>query len=150
MPDEFKEYIADVCKLLGIEMPGISYSTAGFATKTTLAQCDLLTRVIYLDKKADKQNPDCLFCIAHELRHIYQYQTDKQYYFSNYRQSDKCLSVEEYNLQIAEVDANAFASIIMTDFFSIKPLWNGLSDKVIRAIHERIKFLLTNEFFSET
>lgn len=140
-----KEFITDVCELLEIEAPKVSYDTSHFTTKTTLAQCEPETNIIYLNK-VDKPNPDYVFSIAHELRHIYQYQTDKEFYLSGYKPSNKCSSVEEYNLQIAEVDANAFAAIIMTDFFSVKPQWNGLSDKVIDTIEKRIEFLLTTEF----
>lgn len=132
-----KEFITDVCELLEIKVPKISYDTIHFVTKTTLAQCEPVTNTIYLNK-VDKLNPDYVFSIAHELRHIYQYQTDKEFYLSGYKPSNKCSSVEEYNLQIAEVDANAFASIVMTDFFSIKPQWNGLSNKVINEINKRI------------
>lgn len=140
-----KEFITDVCELLEIEEPKISYDTSNFPTKTTLAQCEPETNTIYLNK-ADKPNQDYVFSIAHELRHIYQYQTDEEFYLSGYKPSNKCSSVEEYNLQIAEVDANAFAAIIMTDFFSMKPQWNGLSSKVIDTIKKRIEFLLTTEF----
>lgn len=140
-----EEFITDICELLEIEVPKISYDTSHFPTETTLAQCEPYTNIIYLTK-IDKPNPDYVFSIAHELRHIYQYQTDENFYLSEYKPSNKCSSVEEYNLQIAEVDANAFASIIMTDFFSMKPQWNGLSDKVIDTIKKRIKFLLTTEF----
>lgn len=140
-----KEFITDVCELLEIEAPKVSYDTSHFTTKTTLAQCEPETNTIYLNK-VDKPNQDYVFSIAHELRHIYQYQTDKELYLSGYKPSNKCSSVEEYNLQIAEVDANAFAAIIMTDFFSVKPQWNGLSDKVIDTIEKRIEFLLTTEF----
>lgn len=144
-----EEFIADVCDLLDIEVPKISYDTSHFPTKTTLAQCEPDANTIYLNK-VDKPNPDYLFCIAHELRHIYQYKTDKQFYSVGYKPSDKCSSIEEYNLQIAEVDANAFASIVMTDFFSMKPQWYGLSEKVVKAIEKRIKFLLATEFVLET
>ena len=140
-----KEFITDVCELLEIEVPKISYDTTHFATKTTMAQCEPETNTIYLNK-VDKPNQDYVFSIAHELRHIYQYQTDKEFYLSRYKPSNKCSSIEEYNLQIAEVDANAFAAIIMTDFFSVKPQWNGLSGKVIDTIEKRIEFLLTTEF----
>lgn len=140
-----KEFITDVCELLEIEIPKISYDTSHFPTKTTLAQCEPTANIIYLTK-VDKPNPDYVFSIAHELRHIYQYQTDEEFYLSGYKPSNKCLSVEEYNLQIAEVDANAFAAIIMTDFFSMKPQWNGLSGKVVDTIEKRIKFLLATEF----
>lgn len=140
-----KEFITDVCELLEIEIPKISYDTSHFPTKTTLAQCEPTANIIYLTK-VNKPNPDYVFSIAHELRHIYQYQTDEEFYLSGYKPSNKCSSVEEYNLQIAEVDANAFAAIIMTDFFSLKPQWHGLSNKVIDTIEKRIKFLLATEF----
>ncbi len=136
-----KEFITDVCELLEIKVPKISYDTIHFVTKTTLAQCEPVTNTIYLNK-VDKLNPDYVFSIAHELRHIYQYQTDKEFYLSGYKPSNKCSSVEEYNLQIAEVDANAFASIVMTDFFSIKPQWNGLSNKAINEINKRINIII--------
>lgn len=136
-----KEFITDVCELLEIKVPKISYDTIHFATKTTLAQCEPETNTIYLNK-VEKLNPDYVFSIAHELRHIYQYQTDEEFYLSGYKPSNKCSSVEEYNLQIAEVDANAFASIVMNDFFSIKPQWNGLSNKVINEINKRINIII--------
>jgi Zn-dependent peptidase ImmA (M78 family) len=140
-----EKFITDVCELLKIEAPKISYDTSHFLTATTLAQCEPAENVIYLNK-VDKPNPDYVFSITHELRHIYQYQTDEHFYLSEYKSSDKCSSIEEYNLQIAEVDANAFASIVMTDFFSLKPQWHGLSNKVIDTIEKRIKFLLATEF----
>lgn len=136
-----KEFITDICELLNIKEPYVSYDVADFATDTTMAQCDVANNTIYL-YKLDKPNPDYLFSIAHELRHIWQYQTDEQFYLSEYKPSNKCSSVEEYNLQIAEIDANAFASIIMTDFFSMKPQWNGLSNKVIDAIDSRVNLLI--------
>ena len=136
-----EKFIADICDLLDISIPLISYDASHFPTKTTMAQCELTSNIIYLNK-IDKPNPDYLFAVAHELRHIFQYQNDKQFYLSNYKTSDNCSSVEEYNLQIAEVDANAFASIIMVEYFHMQPQWNGLSDKVIRAINDRINTII--------
>ena len=136
-----EEFITDICELLCIEVPSISYDTSHFSTETTMAQCESTSNIIYLNK-IDKPNPDYLFAIAHELRHIFQYQNDEQFYLSNYKTSDNCSSVEEYNLQIAEVDANAFASIIMVEYFHMKPQWNGLSDKVINAINDRINIII--------
>ena len=136
-----EEFIADICELLDIPVPSISYDTSHFPTETTMAQCELTSNTIYLNK-LDKPNPDYLFAIAHELRHIFQYQNDEKFYLSNYKTSDKCSSIEEYNLQIAEVDANAFASIIMVEYFHMHPQWNGLSDKVINAINDRINIII--------
>ena len=136
-----EEFITDICKLLDIQVPSISYDTSHFPTETTMAQCELTSNTIYLNK-LDKPNPDYLFAIAHELRHIFQYQADEQFYLTNYKTSDNCSSVEEYNLQIAEVDANAFASIIMVEYFHMQPQWNDLSDKVISAINDRINIII--------
>ena len=136
-----EKFITDICELLDITVPSISYDISHFPTKTTMAQCELTNNIIYLNK-LDKLNPDYLFAIAHELRHIFQYQNDEQFYLSNYKTSDNCSSVEEYNLQIAEVDANAFASIIMVEYFKLQPQWNGLSDKVICAINDRINIII--------
>ena len=136
-----EKFITDICELLDITVPSISYDISHFPTKTTMAQCELTNNVIYLNK-LDKPNPDYLFAIAHELRHIFQHKNDEQFYLSNYKTSDNCSSVEEYNLQIAEVDANAFASIIMVEYFKLQPQWNGLSDKVINAINDRINIII--------
>ena len=136
-----EEFITDICDLLNIPVPSISYDISHFPTETTMAQCELTSNIIYLNK-LDKPNPDYLFAIAHELRHIFQYQNDEKFYLSNYKTSDKCSSIEEYNLQIAEVDANAFASIVMIEYFHMKPKWNGLSDKVINAINSRISIII--------
>ena len=136
-----EEFITDICVLLEIPVPSISYDTSHFPTETTMAQCELTSNTIYLNK-IDKPNPDYLFAIAHELRHIFQYQDNEQFYLSNYKTSDNCSSIEEYNLQIAEVDANAFAAIIMVEYFHLQPKWNGLSDKVINAINNRISIII--------
>ena len=135
-----EEFITDICELLCIEVPSISYDTSHFPTKTTMAQCELTSNTIYLNK-LDKPNPDYLFAIAHELRHIFQYQDHENFYLSDYKSSDNCHSIEEYNLQIAEVDANAFAAIIMVEYFHMQPQWNGLSGKVINAINDRINII---------
>ena len=136
-----EEFITDICELLDITVPVILYDTSHFPTETTMAQCELTSNTIYLNK-IDKPNPDYLFAIAHELRHIFQYQNNEQFYLSNYKTSDNCSSVEEYNLQIAEVDANAFASIVMVEYFHMQPQWNGLSDKVVNAINARINIII--------
>ena len=67
----------------------------------------------------------------------------KSKFFDYYKPMEDCNSVEEYNLQLAEVDANAFAAIIMIDCFHLQPQWNGLSNKVIKAINARIDYILT-------
>ncbi len=133
-----EEFITNICELLKINKPSVSYDISHFQSNTMMAQCESSGNVIYLRKK-DKPNPDYMFAIAHELRHIWQIQNDKQFYLSDYKPVDLCNSVESYNFQIAEIDANAFAGIIMVEFFHLQPLFEGLSDTVKTKIHERMK-----------
>lgn len=134
------DFIVDICDILNISVPSVSFDTSNFQTDTMMAQVELSENVLYL-KKHDKPNPDLFFCIAHELRHIWQLQNDEELYFSEYKTVDLCSSVEEYNLQIAEIDAHAFASIILIEFFHLKPLFEGLSDTVKSKIYERMEYI---------
>ncbi len=132
-----KDYINDLCDELNIDVPFISHDTSVFPTETTLAMCHSTKNRIYI-RPMDKPTPDLLFSIAHELRHIWQIKTDETYYFKDYKNSNE-LTSDEYNLQIAELDANAYATIVMIDDFGLQPLFNGLSDRVINAIYNYIE-----------
>lgn len=130
------DFINDICDILNIPIPSVSFDTSHFSTDTMMAQVDSSGNTIYL-KKYDKLNPDQLFSIAHELRHIWQIENYHDLFFFNYQTVDM-IDTEEYNLQPAEVDANAFASIIMVDFFHLQPQYHGLSDSVVSSIKKRI------------
>lgn len=130
------DFIKNICDILSIPIPSISYDTSHFPTDTMMAQVNSSGDIIYL-KKYNKPNPDQLFSIAHELRHIWQIENHHDLYFSNYQTVD-IIGTEKYNLQSAEIDANAFASIIMVDFFHLQPQYKGLSDSVVSAINNRI------------
>ncbi len=134
-------FIKDICDILNIPVSSTSYDTSNFSTDTMMAQVNSSGDIIYL-KECDKPNPDQLFSIAHELRHIWQIENCHDLYFSNYQTVD-ILGTEKYNLQPAEIDANAFASIIMVDFFHLQPQYKGLSNSVISAIKTRINELIT-------
>lgn len=139
------DFIDDICDILNISVPSVSFDTSNFATDTMMAQVNSSGDTIYL-KKYDKPNPDQFFSIAHELRHIWQIQNDEELYFSTYKPIDLCASVEEYNLQIAELDANAFAGLIMISFFHLEPIFEGVSNSVKAKIFERMNYLETTEF----
>lgn len=139
------EFINEVCDILDISIPNISFDTSSFLSDTMMALYVPSDGIIYL-KKYDKINSDQLFSIAHELRHIWQMQNDEELYFSTYKQVDQCSSIEEYNLQLAELDANAFSALAMISLLHLRPLFNGLSEFVKSKIHERMDYLLTTEF----
>lgn len=133
------EFIAEICSMLKINSPSVSYDITHFPTNTMMAQCDPSGSIIYLKKK-DKPDPDYLFSIAHELRHVWQLASDKDLYFSNYEPVDM-LGNEKYNNQLAEIDANAFASLIMIEFFHLQPLYHGLSASTVVKIKDRINII---------
>lgn len=137
-------FIEEVSEILQIPAPEISFNTSTFPTETTLAQCEINANdpndcIIHL-RKCDKPDPEQFFIIAHELRHVWQFQ--QGLYLPEYKERNECESVEEYNLQLAEVDANAFGSVIMTEFFGMKPLFRGLSEKVKDEIAKQIKHIV--------
>lgn len=133
-------FIDDVCGQLKIDVPVVSFETSHFPTKTTMALCSQDSSTIYL-KKSRRATPDYLFAIAHELRHIWQIRNDYDLYFSKYRPADQCASLEEYNLQAAELDANAFAWLVMEDSFHLTPLFHGVPESVKSKISERMEQL---------
>ena len=133
------DFITEICSILNINKPSVSYDTSHFVTDTMMAQCDPSGDTIYLKKK-DKPDPDYLFSIAHELRHVWQLASEKDLYFSDYKPVDM-LGNEKYNNQLAEIDANAFASLIMIEFFHLQPLYHGLSASTIKNIKTRMKII---------
>ena len=137
-----QDFLCDICDILNIPVPDVIFDTSNFSTETMMAQCSPDGSTIFL-KPYDKPTPDYFFAIAHELRHVWQIQNDEQFYFSDYKPVDLCANSEAYNLQIAEIDANAFAGLIMADFFNLKPLFKGMPDSVRTGIFERMKFLKT-------
>lgn len=134
------KFIKEICKILKIKIPSVSFDTSCFASPTTVAQCGNNGTCIFL-KKYDKPNPDQFFAIAHELRHVWQHKYNRAV-LGGYKPIDLCVSVDEYNLQPAELDANAFAYIIMNEFFGLQPQFNGLSDDVKNEIKKQAERII--------
>lgn len=136
-----KKYISDVCKNLGIKCPIIIY-TSNHQTATTMVQYNLEQNEIMIPP-IDDLSPDYLFAIAHELRHAWQKQDDPEWFFANYKPSTE-LDNESYNLQFAEIDANAYAAIIMENIFHLSPQWNNLTDRVVFEIERRMDQIISH------
>ena len=125
---------------LGIDCPKITF---GFSK---LKQGNLSMLVLDENKRVKsikvidefEEILDIYFAICHELRHVYQtvYAPDL---FSQYATIDDGLSTEEYNLQPAEIDANAFAAVYMHKKFGVSPLFRGYSEKVKNEIYLQMK-----------
>lgn len=134
-----KQFVSDVCNLLDIPVPAVSFDVSNFSSNTMMAQADPDGTMIFIKDTPD--TPDLFFAVAHELRHIWQSKHNKELYFCCYKTVNQCKSLEEYNLQIAEIDANAFAGLVMSDFFGLQPLFQGVPDTVKNRIFEQMEYL---------
>lgn len=135
------ELVEDISDMLQIKTPVVDIVDE-LDTPSKMAAADPIEGVITI--KAGLSTFDAVIAISHELRHIWQYHNQPEM-FKDY-QNSAGLSVEEYNLQPAEVDANAFAQLYVGQYGK-RPLWNGLSDKVKQAISGRAKWIAENEIF---
>lgn len=136
-----RKYISDVCKNLGIKCPIIIY-TSNLQTDTTMVQYNLEQNEIMIPP-IDDLSHDYLFAIAHELRHAWQKQDDPEWFFANYKPSTE-LDNESYNLQFAEIDANAYAAIVIENIFHLSPQWNNLTDRVVFEIERRMDQIISH------
>lgn len=127
-----KQFAKDVCDILHIDAPKIEFvSSDQMRTDTQIAA--LIPGVILIRNDVDI-SPDLFLALAHELRHAYQIANGAN--LEEYKTSDK-MTVEEYNLQPLEVDANAFALLAMSSVFGIVPQFQNLSESVREAIKTR-------------
>ena len=137
MKKDIYTFIDIICNNLKIKKPRIQIKHGTFVSGTVLAAYNYKNKKIVInDPKSYENKADLLLAIAHELRHKYQIDHD-MFDFENYKTS-KGLTIEEYNLKKEEIDANAYACVVMMDLFGIKPLFNGLSTKVVREIEKKV------------
>lgn len=137
---EIKLFIADICSELRIKPPELSMDTSCFMSDTMRAMVEIDKNdkrvVLHIQPPYDL---DFIYAIAHELRHIWQMENQKKKYFQNYKTRNE-LSVDDYNLQPAEIDAHAYALCVLSEL-GVMPLFKGYSDRVKEKIYSRAKVL---------
>lgn len=142
---QIEKFITELCDILKISVPEIVEDNNSLPTKTMMAAYCIGAdeNILYL-KHLEKPSADLMFCIAHELRHKWQYEKKKEVFFKEYRPVTECKDVEEYNNQLAELDAHAFAAIVMVNYFGLEPQFSNLSDKTKQQIKSQIKSIVDN------
>ena len=130
------KFAREICDILEISVPDIKFVSAD--RMHTGTQIAALTPNAVLIRDDIAVSPELFFALAHELRHAHQIAHGKS--LEEYRTSDR-ISIEQYNLQPLEVDANAFGALIMSDFFGIVPQFRNMPDTVRKAIKDRMKQL---------
>lgn len=102
-------------------LPSIRFAEPSeFATPTTRAAVSSDGREMLINSDfADCSDvPFVWLMLSHECRHIWQIQTAAK--FGDYQTSAK-LSLSEYNAQPEEVDAWAWAVIVLSEKFGVRP-----------------------------
>ena len=130
------KFSREICDILDIPVPFIKLVSAD--RMHTGTQIAALTPNAVLIRDDIAVSPELFFALAHELRHAHQIAHGKS--LEEYRTSDR-ISIEQYNLQPLEVDANAFGALIMSDFFGIVTQFRNMPDTVRKAIKDRMKQL---------
>lgn len=130
------KFSREICDILDIPVPFIKFVSAD--RMHTGTQIAALTPDAVLIRNDIEISAELLFALAHELRHAYQIASGES--LEEYRTSDR-ISIEQYNLQPLEVDANAFGALIMSDFFGIVPQFRNMPDTIRKAIKDRMKQL---------
>ena len=127
----------DVCNKLEIDFIPINFGMEE-ESKGNLAKLNIVSgkaKNITLTDRSNINPYDIILALVHELRHAYQIKHNPKI-LEGYKQIGE-ISLEDYNLQKAELDANAYASLYMEQNFKLKPTWNGYSEKVKKEIEKR-------------
>ena len=134
------DYLQCLCRVLQVDLPTLKTDDV-LLTPTMIAYLDPGTNVLHVKRNVSDQR-DTFFAVAHELRHAWQAKYAPDLYLTDYHPVTSSGDRVAYNLQPAEIDANAFASVIMTKLFRARPLFDGMPDEVITAIEKRSATLL--------
>ena len=128
------KFAREVCNILDISVPAIKFVPSDRMRPST--QIAALTPEAVLVRNDVTVSPELFFAISHELRHSYQIANGAD--LKEYQTSDK-ISNGQYNFQPLEVDANAFAALIMYDFFGVVPRFQNLPESLRDAISCRLE-----------
>lgn len=144
--DKYYQFLSAICENLDMEVPTIRFDESHFSTKTQRAVCHVKDKIIYLRRKSQygEIDYDTLFCIAHEARHIWQFQFPEWKEIIMNRPKASNVYTQDYNLQLHEIDANAYGAVVMIKTTGHRPVFNGLSDDVIQMICDRVDNLISD------
>lgn len=133
---DYIKFITIICgKFLNIPVPEIVI-TDKMLSGTNLAYADIANHKIFVKDRIENKL-DAFFAIAHELRHIWQSVADPEL-LTNHESAEE-IGIEAYNLQPAEIDANAFGMFCMITGFDRQPLFQGMTENVRNKIFERFE-----------
>lgn len=133
-----EKFIGKVCSILEISIPKLQ-KVKELSTPTMMAAYECKSDTLYYKEANETIYIDLLFFMAHELRHKWQY-VNRPEMLENYKSTNE-LSLHDYNMQLAEIDANGFATLIMEEAFGVSPTFDALDDEVVDVIYSHADIL---------
>jgi Zn-dependent peptidase ImmA (M78 family) len=99
---------------------------------------------LVLTLRSSASDLDVAFAVAHELRHLWQQQTER--FDLEEHAVPGSVSTIDYNLQAEEIDANAFGALVMESFFHVRPTFPSLPPDLVQMIDARKHTILKEVF----
>ena len=134
--DLISNFIADVCFVLGIDVPKVTHNFLEICTETRKEQ---FTGEKFFIPATDEPDSEFLFYVAHNLRVRWQFLTNPDYFDF---QSVEEIGIDNYDNQPAEVDAVAFASLYMIGYFRLMDDFTSVSCQTRELILKRMEEIL--------
>lgn len=125
MESSLNEWIGEITDVLNIGGVNIEYADT-LPTDTMMTAYVPSDQVVYV-KKGLNSFLDIVFAITHELRHVYQH---RKGLLHSYKVREN-IDVESYNNQELEVDAHAFALLMIERYLGVTPDSPQLNTKEI-------------------
>lgn len=123
---EFKKLLEEILKIKPVSVKEDSQNLLGF-----FVPCE---RTIHIKK--DLSDKDYIFVLSHEMRHVYQ--EEKDLIKQDYKKKNET-TLSDYNTQENEIDANAFAMVILFNVLGIVPSFENLDQMAITRIKARAR-----------
>lgn len=134
--DLISNFIADVCFVLGIDVPKVTHNFLEICTDTRKEQ---FTGEKFFIPATGEPDSEFLFYVAHNLRVRWQFLTNPDYFDF---QSVEEIGIDNYDNQPAEVDAVAFASLYMIGYFQLMDDFTSVSCQTRELILKRMEEIL--------
>ena len=134
--DLISNFIADICFVLGIDVPKVTHNFLEICTDTRKEQ---FTGEKFFIPATDEPDSEFLFYVAHNLRVRWQFLTNPDYF--NF-QSVEEIGIDNYDNQPAEVDAVAFALLYMIGYFQLMDDFTSVSCQTRELILKRMEEIL--------
>lgn len=134
--DFVSNFITDVCFVLGIDIPKITHDFSCICTDTRKEQ---FTGEKFFIPATDEPDSEFLFYVAHNLRVRWQFLTNAEHY--DFKSAEE-IGLDNFDDQPAEVDAVAFASLYMINYFQLMSKYSSVSSHTRKLIFRRMEEIM--------